>query len=145
MKKGINGVKAVNGIKAVNGTQGRSNGHNGHNGQNGHSNGHNGHNGHNGIHASNGSAIKDKSKIYRPTEKEPFMNERQKEYFRQKLAIWREDILKEAKDTLQHLQDENVNHPDLADRASSETDRAIKLRARDRQRKLIAKIDAALA
>jgi RNA polymerase-binding transcription factor len=139
-KKGINGVKAVNGIKAVNGTQGRSNGLNGHNGQNGHSNGHN------GIHAANGSGTvaKDKSKIYRPTEKEPFMNERQKEYFRQKLAIWREDILKEAKDTLQHLQDENVNHPDLADRASSETDRAIELRARDRQRKLINKIDAAL-
>jgi DnaK suppressor protein len=145
-KKAINGVKAVNGIKAVNGTQGRSNGLNGHNGQNGHSNGHNGHNGHNGIHAANGlgTVAKDKSKIYRPTEKEPFMNERQKEYFRQKLAIWREDILKEAKDTLQHLQDENVNHPDLADRASSETDRAIELRARDRQRKLINKIDAAL-
>ena len=142
-KKGINGVKAVNGIKAVNGTQGRSNGLNG---QNGHSNGHNGHNGHNGIDAANGSGTvaKDKSKIYRPTEKEPFMNERQKEYFRQKLSIWREDILKEAKDTLQHLQDENVNHPDLADRASSETDRAIELRARDRQRKLINKIDAAL-
>jgi len=142
-KKGINGVKAVNGIKAVNGTQGRSNGLNG---QNGHSNGHNGHNGHNGIDAANGSGTvaKDKSKIYRPTEKEPFMNERQKEYFRQKLAIWREDILKEAKDTLQHLQDENQNHPDLADRASSETDRAIELRARDRQRKLINKIDAAL-
>jgi len=142
-KKGINGVKAVNGIKAVNGTQGRSNGLNG---QNGHSNGHNGHNGHNGVDAANGSGTvaKDKSKIYRPTEKEPFMNERQKEYFRQKLAIWREDILKEAKDTLQHLQDENVNHPDLADRASSETDRAIELRARDRQRKLINKIDAAL-
>src|SRR5258707_8064609 len=142
-KKAINGVKAVNGIKAVNGTQGHSNGLNGHNGQNGHSNGHNGHN---GIHAANGSGTvaKDKSKIYRPTEKEPFMNERQKEDFRQKLAIWREDILKEAKDTLQHLQDENQNHPDLADRASSETDRAIELRARDRQRKLINKIDAAL-
>src|SRR5258707_11395356 len=145
-KKALNGVKAVNGIKAVNGTQGHSNGLNGHNGQNGHSNGHNGHNGHNGIHAANGSGtgVKDKNKIYRPTEKEPFMNERQKDYFRQKLAIWREDILKEAKDTLQHLQDENVNHPDLADRASSETDRAIELRARDRQRKLINKIDAAL-
>ena len=142
-KKGINGVKAGKGIKAVNGTQGRSNGLNGHNAQNGHSNGHNGQN---GIHAANGSGnvAKDKNKIYRPTEKEPFMNERQKEYFRQKLAIWREDILKEAKDTLQHLQDENVNHPDLADRASSETDRAIELRARDRQRKLINKIDAAL-
>ncbi|MFZ3358389.1 MAG: RNA polymerase-binding protein DksA [Xanthobacteraceae bacterium] len=72
------------------------------------------------------------------------MSERQREYFRLKLLNWREDILKEAKDTLQHLQDESQNHPDLADRASSETDRAIELRARDRQRKLIAKIDAAL-
>ena len=82
---------------------------------------------------------------YRPSEKEPFMSERQRDYFRAKLLSWKEDILKEAKDTLQHLQDENVNHPDLADRASSETDRAIELRARDRQRKLIAKIDAAIA
>ena len=81
---------------------------------------------------------------YRPTEKEPFMNERQRDYFRAKLLTWKDEILKEAKDTLQHLQDENVNHPDLADRASSETDRAIELRARDRQRKLIAKIDAAI-
>jgi len=85
-----------------------------------------------------------KDKAYRPSPKEPFMNERQREYFRQKLLNWREDILKEAKETLQHLQDENQNHPDLADRASSETDRSIELRARDRQRKLIAKIDAAL-
>jgi DnaK suppressor protein len=83
-------------------------------------------------------------KFYRPTDKEPFMSERQREYFRQKLLDWREDILKEAKETLQHLQDESQNHPDIADRASSETDRAIELRARDRQRKLIAKIDAAL-
>jgi DnaK suppressor protein len=82
---------------------------------------------------------------YRPTDKEPFMNERQRDYFRVKLVEWREDILKEAKETLQHLQDESQNHPDLADRASSETDRAIELRARDRQRKLIAKINAALA
>jgi RNA polymerase-binding transcription factor len=87
----------------------------------------------------------DKGKPYRPTDKEPFMNDRQREYFRQKLLAWREDILKEAKETLQHLQDENQNHPDFADRASSETDRAIELRARDRQRKLIAKIDEALA
>ncbi len=72
------------------------------------------------------------------------MNERQREYFRQKLLNWKEDILREAKGTLQQLQDENQNHPDLADRASSETDRAIELRARDRQRKLIAKIDDAL-
>src|ERR1700722_20185021 len=84
-------------------------------------------------------------KLYRPTDKEPFMNERQREYFRLKLLDWREDILKEAKETLQHLQDESQNHPDLADRASSETDRAIELRARDLQRKLISKIDAALA
>jgi DnaK suppressor protein len=86
-----------------------------------------------------------KEKIYRPTDKEPFMNERQREYFRERLLAWKEDILREARETLQHLQDENQNHPDLADRASSETDRAIELRARDRQRKLIAKIDAALA
>ena len=85
-----------------------------------------------------------KTKTYRPSEKEPFMNERQRDYFRMKLLAWREDILKEAKETLQHLQEENQNHPDLADRASSETDRAIELRARDRQRKLIAKIDEAL-
>ncbi len=81
---------------------------------------------------------------YRPTDAEPFMNERQREYFREKLVAWREEILKEARETLQHLQDESQNHPDFADRASSETDRAIELRARDRQRKLIAKIDAAL-
>ena len=81
---------------------------------------------------------------YRPSQKEPFMNERQREYFRQKLLDWKEGILREAKETLQHLQDENQNHSDLADRASSETDRAIELRARDRQRKLIAKIDAAI-
>jgi DnaK suppressor protein len=85
-----------------------------------------------------------KTKSYRPSDKEPFMNERQREYFRAKLLAWREDILKEAKETLLHLQEENQNHPDLADRASSETDRAIELRARDRQRKLIAKIDEAL-
>src|SRR3954453_20473736 len=72
------------------------------------------------------------------------MNERQREYFRAKLIMWKDEILKKARDTLQHLQDENQNHPDLADRASSETDRAIELRARDRQRKLIAKIDAAI-
>jgi DnaK suppressor protein len=73
------------------------------------------------------------------------MNERQRDYFRERLLDWREDIIKEARGTLQHLQDENQNHPDLADRASSETDRAIELRARDRQRKLISKIDAAIA
>ena len=83
-------------------------------------------------------------KDYRPTDREPFMNERQRDYFRNKLLAWKEDILREAQETLQHLQDENQNHSDLADRASSETERAIELRARDRQRKLIAKIDAAL-
>jgi DnaK suppressor protein len=86
-----------------------------------------------------------KTKTYKPSDKEPFMNERQREYFRARLLAWREDILREAKETLVHLQEENQNHPDLADRASSETDRAIELRARDRQRKLIAKIDEALA
>jgi DnaK suppressor protein len=117
-KKGLNGVKGASGA-----------------------NGHNAKNGANGAHSSgSGAGAKD----YRPSDKEPFMNERQREYFRQKLMRWRDDILKEAKETLQHLQDENQNHPDLADRASSETDRAIELRARDRQRKLIAKIDAAL-
>lgn len=82
---------------------------------------------------------------YRPTEAEPFMNERQRRYFREKLHAWRDEILRESRETLEHLQDENQNHPDIVDRASSETDRAIELRARDRQRKLISKIDAALA
>ncbi|MGO4871956.1 MAG: RNA polymerase-binding protein DksA [Roseiarcus sp.] len=82
---------------------------------------------------------------YKPSENEPFMNERQKEYFRRKLISWRESILAESKETLAALQNESENHPDIADRASSETDRAIELRARDRQRKLIAKIEAALA
>jgi DnaK suppressor protein len=82
---------------------------------------------------------------YRPSDKEPFMNERQREYFRRKLASWKSEILREAQETLVALQTESENHPDLADRASSETDRAIELRARDRQRKLIAKIDAALS
>lgn len=81
---------------------------------------------------------------YRPSDTEPFMNERQAEYFRRKLHKWRDDILRESRETLNHLQNENTNHPDLVDRASSETDRAIELRARDRQRKLISKIDAAL-
>jgi DnaK suppressor protein len=93
----------------------------------------------------NGKAAHAMERLYRPTDKEPFMSDRQREYFRARLLDWRDDILKEAKETLQHLQDENQNHPDLADRASSETDRAIELRARDRQRKLISKIDAALA
>jgi DnaK suppressor protein len=82
---------------------------------------------------------------YRPSDEEPFMSERQREYFRRKLNLWKGEILREAQGTLVALQSENENHPDFADRASSETDRAIELRARDRQRKLIAKIDAALA
>ena len=82
---------------------------------------------------------------YKPTDSEPFMNERQREYFRGKLLAWKEEILKEAKETLVTLQSESENHPDIADRASSETDRAIELRARDRQRKLISKIEAALS
>ena len=86
----------------------------------------------------------DLEETYKPSEDEPFMNDRQREYFRSKLLAWKEDILHESRETLAALQNENENHPDLADRASSETDRAIELRARDRQRKLIAKIDAAL-
>ena len=82
---------------------------------------------------------------YRPSDDEPFMNDRQREYFRRKLIRWKGEILREAQETLATLQSENENHPDLADRASSETDRAIELRARDRQRKLISKIDAALS
>jgi DnaK suppressor protein len=81
---------------------------------------------------------------YRPTEDEPFMNPRQREYFRQKLENWKEEILRESRETLENLQEESQNHPDMADRASSESDRALELRTRDRQRKLIAKIDAAL-
>ena len=81
---------------------------------------------------------------YRPSEDESFMSERQIEYFKQKLLDWKEDILRESRETVTHLQAETENHPDLADRASSETDRALELRTRDRQRKLIAKIDEAL-
>lgn len=78
------------------------------------------------------------------SEDEEFMNANQRAYFRSKLIAWKNDILREARETLDHLAEESANHPDLADRASSETDRAIELRARDRQRKLISKIDAAL-
>ena len=72
------------------------------------------------------------------------MNDRQREYFRAKLLAWKDEILRESRLTLQTLQEENVNQADLADRASSETDRAVELRARERQCKLISKIDAAL-
>ena len=83
-------------------------------------------------------------KVYRPREDEPFMCDQQVEYFRLKLLDWKEDILRESRETLSHLQAETENHPDLTDRASSETDRALELRTRDRQRKLISKIDSAL-
>ncbi len=83
---------------------------------------------------------------YRPSDSdEVFMSERHRDYFRRKLLAWKDEILRESRETLATLQSENENHPDLADRASSETDRAIELRARDRQRKLIAKINAALS
>ncbi|MEL6790164.1 MAG: RNA polymerase-binding protein DksA [Pseudomonadota bacterium] len=81
---------------------------------------------------------------YRPTYDEPFMNERQVDYFRRKLVDWKEDIVRESKCTLNQLAEENNQLPDIADRASSETDKALELRTRDRQRKLIAKIDAAI-
>ena len=81
---------------------------------------------------------------YRPSEDEPFMNQRQREYFRAKLMSWKDDILRESRETLENLQEESQNHPDMADRASSESDRSLELRTRDRQRKLIAKIDSAL-
>lgn len=81
---------------------------------------------------------------YRPSEKEAFMNELQREYFRQKLLRWREELLHESSQTLVHLQQESLAEPDIADRASLETDRSLELRTRDRERKLIAKIDEAL-
>lgn len=81
---------------------------------------------------------------YRPTENEPFMNERQLEYFRHKLLDWKAELLADSRDTIEGLQDSTRNIPDIADRASEETDRALELRTRDRQRKLVSKIDAAL-
>lgn len=81
---------------------------------------------------------------YRPSEDEEFMNPLQKEYFRQKLLNWRAELLRESTETLESMQEESLAQPDLTDRASMETDRAIELRTRDRERKLIAKIDAAL-
>ena len=81
---------------------------------------------------------------YRPSDDEPFMNPRQREYFRRRLLEWRDGLLKESDMTLQHLQEESPQEPDIADRASLETDRALELRTRDRARKLISKIDKAL-
>src|SRR5262245_48311419 len=82
---------------------------------------------------------------YLPSEAEPFMSQRHRLYFRNKLVAWREDIIRQNRETLLGLHDDSSQHADLADRATSETDRALELRARDRQRKLISKIDAALA
>jgi DnaK suppressor protein len=81
---------------------------------------------------------------YRPAEDEPFMNERQLEYFRRKLIVWKQELIEQSAETIEGLQDSARAVPDLADRASEETDRALELRTRDRQRKLVAKIDAAL-
>jgi len=84
------------------------------------------------------------SKNYKPTQKEKFMNAKMKEYFRQKLISWKKDLLKESSQTLNNLQSENEAKPDITDRASEEIDRSFELRTRDRERKLINKIDAAL-
>ena len=81
---------------------------------------------------------------YTPSDDEPFMNERQLAYFKAKLMAWKDDILRESKGTVTNLKAETENHPDLVDRASSESDRALELRTRDRQRKLISKIDCAI-
>ena len=122
------GMKNKNGLRGVNAS----------NGLNGHAvNGSLGANG-------NGLAAANKNKNYRPTEKEPFMNERQLEYFRRKLIVWKQEMLEQSAETIEGLQDSAHAVPDLADRASEETDRALELRTRDRQRKLVAKIDAAL-
>ena len=81
---------------------------------------------------------------YRPAEDEPFMNDRQLEYFRRKLLTWKQELQEQSSETIENLQDSGRNVPDIADRASEETDRALELRTRDRQRKLVSKIDAAL-
>ena len=83
-------------------------------------------------------------KNYQPTQKEKFMNAKMKEYFRQKLVNWKKELLKESSQTLSNLQNENEAKPDITDRASEEIDRSFELRTRDRERKLINKIDAAL-
>jgi DnaK suppressor protein len=97
-----------------------------------------------GGHAPGFQTASDRLQGYRPSDTEPFMNGDQQEYFRRKLLVWRAEIVQEAKQPLQNLQDEQ-NRSDFIDRASSETDRTLELRARERQRKLIAKIDAALS
>ena len=90
------------------------------------------------------SLVREEPTTYRPSEDEPFMNDRQLAYFKAKLLRWKEEILLEARGTVSNLKSETENHPDLVDRASSEADRALELRTRDRQRKLISKIDEAL-
>jgi DnaK suppressor protein len=85
------------------------------------------------------------SEDYRPSDSEPFMNEKQRLYFRRKLLAWKEDLIRQTRETLGTLNQDSMQHADLADRATSETDRAQELRARDRQRKLVGKIDAAIA
>jgi len=91
----------------------------------------------------NGVAVAEPEQ-YRPSADEEFMNPAQLEYFRNKLEAWKEDIMRESAETLQNLQEDNLREPDIADRASSETDWSVELRTRDRQRKLVSKIDAAL-
>jgi len=81
---------------------------------------------------------------YRPAEDEPFMSDRQLEYFRRKLLHWKTELLSDSRDTITGMKDQTRNIPDIADRASEETDRALELRTRDRQRKLVSKIDSAL-
>lgn len=83
-------------------------------------------------------------KNYAPTEKEDYMNTKQLAYFAQKLTAWREDLLRESRDTMEHLREENWHEPDIADRATLETDASVELRTRNRYLKLISKIDAAL-
>ena len=83
-------------------------------------------------------------KGYKPSEAEPFMSARQREYFRRKLVSWRDELVRETTQTLQHLQQDSFQEPDLADRASVESERSLELRTRDRERKLVAKIDEAL-
>ncbi len=85
------------------------------------------------------------SKKYFPSKEEKFMGAKQKEYFRRKLLAWKDDIIRETRETVAYLQDDSVQHPDVTDRASSETEHALELRARDRQRKLVSKIDEALS
>jgi len=97
--------------------------------------------------ASKGSSMKAENFLpedYRPAEDEPFMNERQLEYFRRKLIAWKNDILEESRDTITGMKEGTRNIPDIADRASEETDRALELRTRDRERKLVSKIDSAI-